>query len=206
MFIRKIAIMAALCALAVVGAASASAATYVHKTTSTGNVAPSGSAVAGTQTGTALLTSSSGNISCTSGSFSGTVGASGGATVTGSLSALSFSTCTDSIPLITVTGCSAINTGSTGIVASSSSSTGGSLNLTSVQVQCNFSGGGNCVFSASTANGTYTNSTGNLVYSNVATTSNGFGCPSTGTFSATYNPVNVTVGGTAGKVILNNTL
>lgn len=199
--IRKIVLAAALCALAVVGAGSASAATYMHGGTATGNVLAAGTSIQGTQNGNALFTSSSGNITCATGGFTADVGASGGATVTATLTSFTIGPCTDSMPLIEITGCAGVNLANTGMVASSASTTGGMMNLTNLVFYCSFRGGGGCTWSATSMYGSYTNVTGNLAYSNVALTASEFGCPSTATFSVMYNPV-----GTAGgaKLYLNN--
>jgi hypothetical protein len=212
--LRKMAMLAAVaaCALAT-GAASASAATYVHGGTTTGNLLPSGTGIgSGLRSGTnAVLTTSIGTVTCRAANFAGaTTSASGGATVTGRLSTssagLAFSTCSDTIPFIDVTSCGQTSGASAGIVATASGSAGGSINLTNVSVTCNLNTGGTCLFTASTANGTYANSDNSATYTSVPVTGSGTFCPSSGTFSAAFAPVTVTSGAFSGRrVILNTT-
>lgn len=98
--------------------------------------------------------------------------------------------CTDSIALITVNRCAAI--GSPGISMTSSSTATGTLTYANLRWTCFIAVSGatdSCIYTAPTATGTYTNSTGNLVFTGVSVTSDGHGCPSPASFSVTYNPV-----------------
>jgi hypothetical protein len=214
--VRKFALLASLCAMGLLGiaASSASAASYLHNGTTTGNVMAAGTAISPTSSNTAVLSIPGlGSVSCTSNSFSGTVGASGGASITGSLSSLTFNTCTDTIPLITITNCNAVSPFPS-ISGVATGSTGGTLTLTNTYVRCNVSGGtSGCYYLASTAAGTYTNTGGTLAYNNVSVShtvpAGGTGdlgslCgTSNGTFSVTYSGVKNTA--TSAAAILNTT-
>jgi hypothetical protein len=230
MFMRKLALLCALAAIGVLGAgaASSSAAVYIHGGTSTGNVLASGTAINGSlASGTrAVLTTSLGTITCSVSPFAGTVGASGGSSLTGSLSNLSFSTCTDTIPFIDVSSCdfytdtqnpASFSIADSSVVESGNSATG--TLSTTVTVRCHLSlGAGDCFFRASGVSGVIASAwdssgaatSNSLTYSSVPVTlqtrldgglrNSGF-CPSGGTFSARYSPI--TTGSPARLVIVN---
>jgi hypothetical protein len=214
MFIKKFALLASLCALGIFGVAagSASAASYLHDSV-TGTVLSAGTTIAPGSSGNATLTVTGlGTVTCTNNTFSGTVGASGGATITGSIDSLTFNSCTDTIPVITISNCNVVSP-LPSVVATASGSTGGSLNLSNTYVRCNVSGStAGCYYLATTANGTVNNTGSTLAYSNVAVShsvpTGGSGdlgalCGSGATFSVQYNDVQTPSNGH--DVILNTT-
>jgi len=224
MFIRKVALLASLAALAAVGlgASSASASVYAHGGNSSGNLLATGDTL-GTSTlsGNAVLTTGIGTVTCTTSAFSGTLtSANPAAALSGTLQNLSFgspstSACTDTIPLINVHDC-AYYTDASNSASFSTNATGTVLNTT-VTVKCALSTGGNCYFRASGVPGalSYSPTSGvttsnQLQYSSVSVTqasspSSSFGCPSSGTFSATYTNIKATSGTQNGKLVAINT-
>jgi hypothetical protein len=223
MFIRKLALVASLAVMAVVGmAAAASASVYIHGGQSSGNLLATGDRI-GTSTlsGNAVLTTGIGTVTCTTSAFEGTLTSTNPATqLAGTLQNLSFgspstSNCTDTIPLINVHDCAYYTDASN--PASFTTNTTGTVLNTTVTVKCALSTGGNCYFRAngvagnlsySPASGTTTSNS--LSYSNVpvsqaSTPSSSFGCPSSGTFSATYTNIKATSGTYSGRLIAVNT-
>jgi hypothetical protein len=190
-------------ACAAIGATSASAATYVHGGTTTGNVLAAGTSISGgLKAGTsAVLTTNIGTVTCTSGTAGGTVGASGGTTVSGNLTTLQVSNCTDTIPFITVSDC----TNSTNPVITIDSR--GNVSIAAGNtIVCRYSGG-TCTFTSSTTSAKYDSTTSSLSLSRIPVSSSTGGlCPSSGTFTGTFGPVKVSSGAYAGSnVIVNGT-
>ena len=195
MSIRKLALLVATAALGLlaVGFASASATTLNgdpgNTPLATGNVT-----ITNTSSGTSTLTTSLGNLSCTNTRFEATINNNHAATLTGSLNQLTFTSCTDTIPFLTITSCH--QHGATPGVRITATTTGGSVNLTDVGVRCIFSSGGACYFTAATANGVANNSASTISYTNVQAagitgTADNLGslCPSSGTFSTVLNHI-----------------
>jgi hypothetical protein len=191
-------------ACAAIGASTASAATYVHGGTTSGNVLAAGTTIGGgIKAGTsAVLTTSIGTITCTGGSAGGTVGASGGTTVSGNLTSLTVNTCTDTIPFITVSDCT--KSSSNPVITVDNK---GNISIAAGNtIVCRYSGG-TCTFTSPTTSAKYASSTATLSLSNIPVTSSTGGlCPSSGSFSGTFGPVTVTSGSYAGSnVVVNGT-
>jgi hypothetical protein len=195
MSIRKLALVVATAAVGLlsVGIGSASATTL---RTDPGNVpfATGNVTLKNTTSGTATLTTAIGSLSCTTTHFQATVNNNHAATLTGTLSTLTFTSCTDTIPILTITSCHLH--GPTPGVAVTASGSGGSVNLTDVGVRCAFTSGGACYFTAATASGVANNAASTLSYPSVnavhttATPDDlGFLCPSSGTFSTLLNHI-----------------
>lgn len=175
----------------------------MHGGTTRGNVLVSGTTITGgLKDGTsAVLTTSIGTVTCTSGSAGGTVGASGGASVAGTLTSLSVGGCTDTIPFITVTDCTnatkpLITIDSRGNVSIAGGNT----------IVCRYSGG-TCTITSSTTSAKYDSSTSSLTLSRILVSSSTGGlCSSSGTFSGQFGPVTVSSGAYAGsRVVVNGT-
>jgi hypothetical protein len=177
MLARKMALLAALVAIGVVGggAAPASASIWAHGGTNTGNVLADGTTIAGSlQAGTnATLTSSIGTITCTTSVFSDTLGPSGGTTLGGTPTNVQFgsattSACSDTLPIINYHDCSyyadaanpsSVVSGST-VTTTTNTPTAGQttaeISLAStVTVACHLSTGGTCYFRANDVIGVF---------------------------------------------------
>jgi hypothetical protein len=196
MSIRKLALVVATAAvgLLAVGFGSASATTLA---TDPGSVPFPTSTVSITNTtsGTSLLTTSLGNLTCTNTKFVATVNNNHATTLTGTLGQLTFSSCTDTIPVLTISSC-AMHGASPTVHIMSTSPTTGSVNLTDVGVRCAFTSGGACYFTAGVANGVANNTTSTISYTSVGAvgitgTSDNLGilCPSSGTFSTSLTHI-----------------
>jgi hypothetical protein len=196
MSIRKLALVVATAAAALlsVGLGSASATTLRTdpggQPFATGNVT-----VTNTSSGTATLTTSLGNLDCTNTKFVADINNNHAETLTGSLTQLTFTSCTDTIPFLTISSCHQHGPNPDVRVTSTGANTG-SVNLSDVGVRCIFTTGGACYFTAATANGVANNSASTISYTNVAAsgitgTSDNLGalCPSSGTFSTVLNHI-----------------
>jgi hypothetical protein len=188
-------------------------ATYLHNGTTAGNLLPAGTAVSSGGNGPAVITLSGlGTIDCTNNSFIGTVSASGGATAGGTLNALSFTSCTDTLPVITITGCNGVSPAPT-VTITATNHNGGSWAWGNLFFRCNVAmSTRKCYYKASTAAGSFVNSGAGLSFSGVAIAHNapsgtsddlGAGCGSIGFLDATFRDVRATTSGTT--VLLNQT-
>jgi hypothetical protein len=182
MCFKKLALLAALCALSAVAFVSSASAVIIEDTT--GATLPAGTAIRGTlEAGQHVtLTSTLGNFTCAASSFTMTVGASGGATVTATMAAnaFTFSNCTDTMPFVTFSHCGSTHYRGGSVVT-------GSLRLPGLQLRCDLGGGSVCELTlAATAAGTITNANHTVGMSNVGFTSSGGFCPGTAAFSANY--------------------
>jgi hypothetical protein len=199
MSIRKLTLLVATAAMGLlaVGFGSASATTL---RADPGNTAfPAGNVtITNTSSSTATLTTALGNLTCESTRFHADVNQNGAATLTGRLTALTFTQCTDTIPVLTITSCHLHTPPVPTIsITSTGGGTTGSVVLGDVVVRCAFAGTPNaCYFTAATANGVATNATSTIQYNNVAAvgvspTSDTLGalCPSTGTFGVTLRHI-----------------
>ena len=111
-----------------------------------------------------------GEITCTTQNLVYTVGASGGATVSVSLTNGSATTCTDTVPFITLTSCSELPLPTAG-VATGNNSSDGTIVFTNLFVKCAVQGAATfCYYKATSATGTYSNTGATLRFSAVATT------------------------------------
>jgi hypothetical protein len=185
MFIKKLGMLAALCALSAVAFVGSASAVLIEDTT--GAELPAGSTIRGTlEAGTHLtITSGFGNFTCSSSSFTLTMGANTGASVTGTIAANGFTitNCTDMVPALEISHCGSTHYAGASFVT-------GLFNVGGLQFVCNFSGGGGCEFTVHAGQaGTVVNATHTVGFSNAAITSNGGFCPSTAALSADYTLV-----------------
>ena len=198
MVFRKLAlIMACSVGLLGAGAASASASSFFHNGTALGNIMASGTTLmAGSSDGSVLATDV-GSIGCSTNTFDLTVGASGGATVSGSVDALTTQACSDSIPSVAITGCHAVAPLPT-VTATASGASGGTIALNGTYLRCDAGGTSACYYYAATASGGYANTGGVLTYNSAGlihtVPSGGTGdlgslCGTSGSFSTTFTDV-----------------
>ena len=215
MSIRKLILLAATCALSLLGATAggASASTFAHAGTTTGNILAAGTSVMPRSSDVFTASFSGlGSVTCASGTGSATVGASGGATITAAGDSVTFTSCTDTIPVITITGCHLVAPLPTATVTATSSA-GGTVSFTNTFVRCNVAGGtSGCYYSAPTATGTAVNTNAALTYSGVSilhtVPAGGSGdlgslCGTSGTFGGSFT--DLTSGATSTTVVLNQT-
>jgi hypothetical protein len=193
MFIRKVALMAVVSAIGALGASvsSASAATWI--TDELGNN-PSTITSNASDPATLSLASGFGDITCNRTTFNMSVGAGGGASVSGTLNSLVFENCTDSIPVITISQCSL--SGGTPTATITASAGGGTVALSTTTVFCAVAGSSNgCYYQAPSASGSANNAANSITFTNVTTNHvSGTGdlgalCGSGGAFGVTLTQV-----------------
>jgi hypothetical protein len=200
MFIRKLGPLVAMAAfgLLALGANSASATTLRFDP---GNVAAPTNTIRITNTSSApsVLTTGIGSITCNSTSFTADINNNHATILTGTLTQLTFTTCSDTIPLVTILSCHrhASPLGGVSIHANASGST---QTLTDIIVRCGIAPNGavGCYFTAASAAGTSSNANSTLSFPGVSAvaitspTTDAFaadGCGGTGTFSATLRHI-----------------
>jgi hypothetical protein len=199
MFIRKLVLLAAISALGLmsIGVATSSASTFLREG---GGLVPNGATITNGASHPAVLTVAGlGAVTCNSTVFNATVGASGGATISGTLNSLSFTSCSDTIPVIDITSCT--STGSAAATLTGTGTTTGTISLNDTKVFCHVTGGtSGCYYTAGAASG---NGFGNtLSFNNIAvahTTGTGdLGslCGTGATFSVTLTDLKTSAGGT----------
>ena len=216
MLSRTMALAVATLAIGLTGLTSASATTVVR--TDPGNLlAPAGTIITGgTQTtatasptmtggpftgGTAFLSlPATGTITC--GGFAQGVltTTDGNPSVRGTLTTFALTPCHDTIPVINVTGCTAVPP--LPEITVTATATGGTNTLTNLFKRCTLAGSpAACYYRAATATAVFTNANATLTYSNVsvqhtapAGTTDDLGalCGSTGTFSADFPDIHTT--------------
>jgi hypothetical protein len=190
MSIRKLALVVATAALGLlsVGIGSASATTL---NTDPGNIpfATGNVTVKNTSSGVATLTTGLGTITCNTTHFESTINNNHAATLPGTLNRLTFTSCSDTVPLLTVSSCHQHRTSPLAVSTTL-------VTLTDVTVRCNLAGiAQGCYFTAATAAGVVNNPASTLSYTNVNASSvnptgDAFGfCPSSGTFSVVLNHI-----------------
>ena len=211
MFIRKLTLLSALAALGllVVGAASSSAASYLHDNATTGSLLPAGTTITPRSSDPATwVFPGFGTVTCTNNTFDATVGASGGATITGTLHSLTLSSCTDTIPVLTISSCHLVN-GGVSLTITAHSHAGGTFSSNGITVFCSVNGANGCYYTAATVLGGAANTGARLTYSNVSfvhsTGSGDLGalCGNSASFSTTFT--DLTSDSTGRTVVLNTT-
>jgi hypothetical protein len=168
----KLSLLAATALATLAVASSASAASYFHAGTATGNVLPNGTVVQGSKAagGFSLIVTGFGTISCPAQTITYTAGASGGATIGVSLTTWASTGCTDTLPVINVTACNGSGLPLAG-TATGTGAAGGTIAFTNLIVKCTLNGLATfCYYRVPTATGTYTNTNATLVYNAVAAT------------------------------------
>jgi hypothetical protein len=228
MLTKKLAALAAIgtFALCAIGASSASAASYLHgANAATGKLLVNGTTLAGTLKAgtTATYVTGLGTITCSAGSIGATVGASGGASVSSTLTGFTLSSCTG-WPGFPVDTCKQVGTAATPSITASGAA-GGSVTTSNLLTFCHYTGSGTpgfgCYFKATSAVGNYVNNAagGNLTYTNVAFAPQGYtapfpagggshlgvGCSGGGTFNAQFSGISATSGAFTGSAVLNTT-
>jgi hypothetical protein len=174
MSIRKMALLAAISALGLLAIGSASASATTIRLDPLNTIAPAGSQIMNGGSGSATLTTDLvGNpkIHCANTAFSADIGASGATNVTGKLTTLTFTSCTDNLPVINISSCHLHNSGipTLSIMAGTGGASTTALNdpLVYCGVVASTSG---CYYTAAQANGTGSNTGSTLNFPNVAVT------------------------------------
>jgi hypothetical protein len=212
MFIRRLASLAAIAALGllVLGSVSASASTALRTDPSGGRLTGS-TTITNTSSGPAVLTTNLGTVTCTNTKFDADVTSNNSATsISGTLTSLTFTSCTDTIPVLTFVGCHLVGTAPVSITAND---TGGHITLTDVLVKCNIGSPTSfCYDTAATATGVFVNAASSLVYNNVGVVypavnpPDGLGagiCGSTASFSLSIT--HIVQGGTNATITVTTT-
>lgn len=196
-------IIASLSILAFAGFSTAASATTI-KTTAGATVA-SGSSISGSlKAGTsAVLSSGAGNITCTTSTFGGTIGTNPNTpSVTGSLTSLTFTNCTDTIPFVTVSSVTTnVSAGSPKTATATYNGSSSTFAVSGVAATITFTSGGTCIYQPTNdpATAVHNSNTNNNEYafSAVPLTKTGGtsgACSSTATWTATYVAVSGGVG------------
>jgi hypothetical protein len=205
MFIRKAALLAAMALVGLFALGGTASATTVV-TEGGGTLGSGGTIMAGASDPATLTVTGLGTITCNTTTFDATLGGTTGDVISGTLSLLTFENCTDTIPVINITGCTIHGDATLDITGTGASS--GTVGVTDVTEFCAVSGStSGCYYTAANAVGTATNSS--LAYSNiavqhVATTSNDLGslCGSGASFTVTLTHLTAANGTTV--TVTNN--
>jgi hypothetical protein len=194
MSIRRLAALAAIAAIGLLALGSASAsATTTLRTDPTGAPLSGSTTIRNTTSDPAVLATQAGTITCNQTLFDADVTSNTSAgSISGSLTALTFTSCTDTILAINVSSCT-LRSGTTPTVSITSAAGGGTVNLGSTTVRCATSLTQGCYYNAASANGTATNTPSAIRYSGVAVSAqipagltdavSVANCGTTGTFS-----------------------
>ncbi|HEV3001522.1 MAG TPA: hypothetical protein VGW75_12345 [Solirubrobacteraceae bacterium] len=202
---KRALIIASLSILAFAGFSTAASATTIKYLT--GGTVPSSNPITGQlKAGTsAVLSSSAGNITCTTSTFGGSLGTNPAVgPVTGSLTSLTFSNCTDTIPFVTV---STVTT-NVGAGASAKTATAAYVGSAStfavagVVATITFTSGSWCTYAPTTDPATATHDSTTSPWNNeyrfnavpLTRTGGTTICSSTATWSSTYVAASVSVG------------
>jgi hypothetical protein len=197
-FYTGLAAAAATALLALGAAAPATAAAPLTSDTLTvgsagGTAVAVGNTLSAALTGTSTLTTSAGNISCTQGSFGATVTANGAATATETVTSFAFTntSCTSKITGTTSVQSIGLKSGTAPVATVTGSTSQLTVTPVVTVVLGTILGDVTCYYSGA-ATGTLSNTAHSLAFSGVAVTKQTGSsslCPSSGTFTATYEPV-----------------
>jgi hypothetical protein len=213
MSIRKLAMLTAVAALGLLALGSSSASATTALRTDPGGALLSGSTtITNTSSGNAVLNLPGlGTVTCTNTKFDADANSNSSATtIAGTLTSLTFSTCSDTIPIITVTHCELDPDRAKPSVSISSTAIGGNVTINDAGVRC-FTPtlNGFCYYTGTTASavGIGNNAASTLTYTNVqvdryagATSDLGSTCGNNGNFSVTLN--HIVQGGTNATVTI----
>jgi hypothetical protein len=214
MSIRRLASLVAIAAIGVLalGAASASASTAL-RTDPGGGLLTGSTTITNTTAAPSVLTLTGlGVVTCNQTNFDANVTSNSSAgSITGTLATLTFTTCSDTLPVITISSCT-LNPGTTPVVhIFASNDTGGTTTIDDATVRCNIAGSTTsfCYYTAATALGQGNNAASTLTYGSIGvgvvggSGSLGAACGSTGTFSSTLR--HIVQGGTNRTVTVQTT-
>jgi hypothetical protein len=170
MFIRRQAALAAITAIALLalGAATASAATTLR--TDPGGVLLSGSTtLRNTTSDPSVLATQAGTVTCNQVFLDADANTNSSATsITGKLTALTFTSCTDTILAINIMDCT-LQPGTVPTVTITAGAGGGSVVINDPVVRCTTSTPGRaCYLTAASVNGNAVNANSSIAFSNVA--------------------------------------
>jgi hypothetical protein len=165
MSIRKLATLAAVAAFLALGSSPASASTQLRL--DPGSVLAGATTITNTSSGPATFSTGAGELICQNTTFDVDVGASpSGGTLGGSLTTLTFTNCTDSIPIVNLTSC---HRHGAALPAVSINGSVGLMTFTDLIVRCNVSQSAfACYYTAESTGGTANNAASTLTFSNNA--------------------------------------
>jgi hypothetical protein len=203
MSIRKLAVLAAVAAFSLLALGSTTASATTALRTDPGNLLLTGATtLKNTTSSAAVLGTQAGTVTCTRTDFDADVTSNSNAgSITGSLTQLTFTTCTDTILAVNISSCHLHRVGGAiPPVTISANGTGGNIALSDVTVRCTTSPTQGCYYTAATANGTGVNATNIIHFPSVPVTAVGnppgtadgvsaANCGTTGTFSVTLNHI-----------------
>jgi hypothetical protein len=169
MLIRKLATLAAAGALGLLALGSASASATSLRT-DPGNVPLSGQqTLRAASSGSAVLNGPAGTWTCGRTLIDIDVNATTAATITGRLTALTFTSCTDTIPLLDFRDCT-LHVPSIPTVSITAAAGGGTVVLTDPVYRCttsNASTGPACYFTLASAAGSFNNAASTITFTNI---------------------------------------
>jgi hypothetical protein len=207
MLIRKMAVLASLATIGLLslGAGAASATSTAIRTDPGGLLTGATTITNGASDTSTLALDGLGTIHCSQTTFEATLASNTGASsVTGTLNQLTFTSCTDTIPVIGISSChldASLGLPAIHIVADNSSAAGanGTVQVTDPRVKCNLINGGNagCYYTgtSSSAIGDAFNANSRIVFPNVTahhvtgSGDQGVLCGTQGSFNATLTDV-----------------
>lgn len=200
MFIRKLAVMTAVAAFGLLAMASYASATIHIRTDPGGSFLSGSTTITNTTSERSTLAGSAGNISCDVVKFDADLNANTAASsITGTLTQLTFTTCTDTVPIINFASCHLDTTAGFPSVHITAAAGGGSVQITDPLVRCLLVGGGgaSCYFTGTSASaiGTFANLASTLDYTSVAVDRGtgagdlGAACGEGGTFNAKFTHI-----------------
>lgn len=162
--------VAAAIVLLTLGAASSPAATTV-RTDPGGSLLTGPTTLRSTSGGPAVITTSTGQITCTQASFDAHLTANVSSSIIGGgLTALTFTTCTDTVPAIAIEDCT-LHAPTLPQVRLTSTAGGGTFTVLDPTVRCKVAGAGTaCYFTLGTMTGTLNNAASTLTFTNVPVT------------------------------------
>lgn len=148
-------------------------------------------------TGATVTLAGLGSVQCSSAVSDFTVGGSGGTEVNGALNIFTLTSCTDTVPGLTITSCARVPTTVTLVALRATGPAGGREALSNVYVKCALTGMmQSCYYAAPSATGTVTNTPSVTTFSGVgfthgvppagATDDLGAACGGNGTLSTTF--------------------
>lgn len=207
---RRLLVLAATCVVGLLFiASSASAATTVLRGDPGNQPLPPGTTITGTIEGNATFTFSTGaDLSC-HGNFAAVfVTTHGNPTIDGFLESLTFSPCTDTIPILTIDDC-ALHQHLPTVVAAAQSATGAAVTFSDVTLFCHNAGSGSpgtgCYWQLTDPVGSFNNTKSTLTFPNVTFdhrvptgTTNDLesACPDHGNMSMRFGDVHTSTGTT----------
>jgi hypothetical protein len=176
MSIRRFVTLAAVAALALLALGSSSASASTQLRLDPGSILSGATTITNTSSSPATLSTNGGEVTCQNTTFDADVASGSSATtISGQLTSLTFTTCTDQHVLLNFTSC---HRHGTPLPAISVNGSTGTVTLTDVIVRCVIQSSNQvCYYTAATATGSANNALSTLTHTNIPVT--GISAPTT---------------------------